>query len=68
MWNKHINEIIKKASKKLKRPRNAKPDLVLFYTSCISSILTYTSPVFFYALSEYLKNELYCSTYSEKGS
>ena len=56
--------IIKKASKRLyflselKRARVAKQDLVLFYTSCIRSILTYASPVFFYALPEYLKNEL----------
>ena len=63
-WNEHINEIIKKASKRLyflsqlKRARVAKQDLVLFYTSCIRSILTYASPVFFYALPEYLKNEL----------
>ena len=63
-WNEHINEIIKKASKRLyflsqlKRARVAKQDLVLFYNSCIRSILTYASPVFFYALPEYLKNEL----------
>ena len=63
-WNEHINEIIKKASKRLyflsqlKRARVAKQDLVLFYTSCIRSLLTYASPVFFYALPEYLKNEL----------
>ena len=55
----------------LKRARVAKQDLVPsesyhlgdrlllpFYTSCIRSILTYASPVFFYALPEYLKNEL----------
>ena len=63
-WNEHINEIIKKASKRLyslsqlKRARVAKQDLVLFYTSCIRSIVTYASPVLFYALPEYLKNEL----------
>ena len=63
-WNGHINEIIKNASKRLyflsqlKRARVAKQDLVLFYTSCICSILTYTSPVFSYALPDYLKNEL----------
>ena len=42
----------------LKRARVAKQDLVLFYTSCICSILTYASPVFSYALPKYLKNEL----------
>ena len=63
-WNEHINEIIKKASKRLyfisqlRRARVAKQDLVLFYTSCIRSILTYASPVFFYVLPEYLKNEI----------
>ena len=56
-WNEHINEIVKKASKRscflsqLKRARVAKQDLVLFYTSYIRSILTYASPVFFNALT-----------------
>ena len=63
-WNEHINEFIEKVSKclyflsQLKRARVAKQDLVLFYTSYIHSIVTYASPVFFYALPEYLKNEL----------
>ena len=33
-------------------------DLVLFYTSCIRSILTYAVPVFHYALPLYLQHEL----------
>ena len=38
-----------------KVPRN---EIILFYTSCIRSVLTYASPVFLYALSMYLKKDL----------
>ena len=33
-------------------------DLVLFYTTCVGSILTYAAPVFHHALHKYLKVEL----------
>ena len=33
-------------------------DLVLFYTTCVRSILTYAVPVFHHALPKYLKIEL----------
>ncbi len=61
--NVHIN-IIKKAAKRLyflvqlKRANLPRKDLVLFYITCIRSILTYAIPVFFYALPKYLQNEL----------
>ena len=42
----------------LKRARVPRQDLILFYTTCIRSLLTYASPVFFHALPLYLKNEL----------
>ena len=63
-WNAHVNEIIKKASKKLyylvqlKRARVPPSDLVLFYTSCVRSGVDYAVPVFYNALPQYLKNEL----------
>ena len=60
----HIDQIIKKASKRmyfliqLKRANVARHELILFYTSCISSVMTYASPAFFYALPLYLKKDL----------
>ncbi len=63
-WNVHINNVIKKAAKRLyflvqlKRANLPRKDLVLFYITCIRSILTYAIPVFFYALPKYLQNEL----------
>ena len=38
----------------LKRANVARHELILFYTSCISSVMTYASPAFFYALPLYL--------------
>ena len=52
-WNEHINETAKKASKRLyflvqlKRAKLPCRDLVLFYATCIRSILVYAAPVFF---------------------
>lgn len=63
-WNMHIDQIIKKASKRmyfliqLKRANVARHELILFYTSCIRSVMTYVSPAFFYALPLYLKKDL----------
>ena len=63
--NEHINETVKKASKRLyflvqlKRAKLPCRDLVLFlYATCIRSILVYAAPVFFYALPKYLQCEL----------
>ena len=63
-WNMHIDQIIKKASKRmyfliqLKRANVARHELILFYTSCIRSVMTYASPAFFCALPLYLKKDL----------
>ena len=62
-WNDHIGQTIKKASKcmfflvQLKRAKVSKHEFILFYTSCIRSVLTYASPVFFYALPMHLKKD-----------
>ena len=42
----------------LKRAKMPFSDLVLFYTTCVRSILTYALPVFHHALVKYLKVEL----------
>ena len=63
-WNEHINDTIKKASKRfyfliqLKRANVSLKDLVLFYITCIRSVLTYAVPVFFDGLPNYMKIEL----------
>ena len=63
-WNAHIKEVIKKASKRLyhlvqlKRAKLPVQDLVLFYTSCVRSVMDYAIPAFYHALPQYLKNEL----------
>ena len=51
-WNIHINETVKKASKRfyfltqLKRAKIARTDLGPFYSSCIRSIMDYAVPAF----------------------
>lgn len=63
-WNVHINDLVKKASKRLyflvqlKRANVLPHDLVLFYIACIRSILDYAVPVFYYSLPNYLGKEL----------
>ena len=64
-WNEHIDQAIKKASKRmyfllqLKRAKVPRNEIILFYTSCIRSVLTYyASPVLFHALPMYLKKNL----------
>ena len=58
------SNVVKKASKRLyflvqlKRAKVAFQDLLLFYVACIRSILTYATPVFYYALPIYLQQEL----------
>ena len=60
-WNEHINETVKKASKRLyflvqlKWAKLPCGDLVIFYATCIRSILFYAAPVFFYTLPMYLQ-------------
>ena len=54
-WNELINDVIKKASKRLyflvlfKRAKVPCADLRLFYTTCIKSVLDYAVPVFCYS-------------------
>ena len=66
-WNEHVNETIKKASKRLyflvqlKRAKLPCRNLVLScYATCMRSTLVYAAPVFFYApdLPKYLQCEL----------
>ena len=66
-WNGHVNETVKKASKRLyflvQLKRAASMSLVRnlvlsCYATCIRSILVYAEPVFFYALPTYLQCEL----------
>ena len=63
-WNDHIIEVIRKASKRmyfliqLRRARVPSHDLVLFYKSCVRSVIDYSIPAFYNVLPQYLKNEL----------
>ena len=63
-WNDHIEELVKKASKKLyfliqlKRAHVPTSDLVTYYCACIRSSLDYACPVFHYSLPKYLQVEL----------
>ena len=64
IWNKHINEVIKKAAKRLyflvqlKRAKVPLIDLKLFYIKCIRSTLDYAIPVFHDLLPKNLTREL----------
>ena len=42
----------------MKRANVTRHELILFYTSCIRSVMTCASPAFFYALPLYLKKDL----------
>ena len=42
----------------ISRTNVARHELILFYTCCIRSVMTYASPAFFYALPLYLKKDL----------
>ncbi|KAK2550309.1 hypothetical protein P5673_028999 [Acropora cervicornis] len=63
-WNVHIAELVKKASlrlfsfKQLKRSAVAPSELILFYVTCIRSILEYACPVFHRAVPSYLSDDL----------
>lgn len=63
-WNEHSSQVFKKASKRLyffiqlKRLRLSCHELILFFCTCIRSILIYAAPLFHYALPMYLKNDL----------
>ena len=63
-WNDHIEEIVKKASRKhyylvqLKRAKIPASELVAYYCACIRSSIDYACPVFHYSLTKYLQQEL----------
>ena len=63
-WNIHINEIVKKAYKKLyflvqlRRAKTTPTDLGLFYSSCFRSIMDCAVPAFHFNLPKYLMQEL----------
>ncbi len=63
-WNKHVNEITKKARKRLyflsqlKRSNVATKELLLFYITCIRPVVEYASPVFHDSLTQFLSNDL----------
>ena len=63
-WHSHIENIVKKASKRLyflyhlKKAKIPTADLVLFYITCVRSAVDYAVPVFHCALPKYLIEEL----------
>ncbi len=63
-WNYHVNEIVKKSSKRLyfliqlKRSKVGPLELVKFYKSCIRSLVEYACPVFHDGLPMYLSRDL----------
>ena len=63
-WNVHVSKLAKKARsrlyflRQLKRSRVASKDLILFYITCVRSILEYACPVFHRALPKYLSDDL----------
>ena len=63
-WNVHINELVKKASKRLyfltqlKRSNVGCKELVQFFKSCIRSLIEYACSVYHDSLPEYLSKDL----------
>ena len=63
-WNVHVPELVRKVStrlyflRQLKKSHFATRELVLFYITCIRSILKDASPVFHRALPSYLSEDL----------
>ena len=63
-WNVHIAELVEKVSsrlfslKQLKRLAVAPSELILFYVTCIRSILEYACAVFHWALPSYRSDNL----------
>ena len=62
-WNTHVNDVIKKAAKRLyflvqlKGAKVTCNDLGLFYITCVRSVLDYAIPFYYYSLPKYLVNE-----------
>jgi hypothetical protein len=63
-WNDHIEEVIKKAARRLyflvqlKRANVPVEDIVAYYSSCIRTTLDYACPLFHNSLTKYLQQEL----------
>ena len=63
-WNIHVSDLLRKVStrlyflRQLKKSHVATRELLLFYITCIRSILEYGSPVFHRALPSYLSEDL----------
>ena len=60
-WNQHVNNIVKKANKRiyfiiqLKRAKIPPSEILLFYCTCVRPTLGYSTQVFHYALPNYLQ-------------
>ena len=63
-WNAHVDEIVKKVNKRLyflrqlKRAQVKSKELVLFYLSCIRSVMEYACALFHSSLPQYLSVDL----------
>ena len=63
-WNKHVDEVIKKARMRLyflsqlKKSNIATKELLQFYTTCIRPVMEYASPVFHDSLTQSLSDDL----------
>ena len=63
-WNDHIEELVKKSSRKLyflvqlKRTQITPKDFVAYYCAYIRSSLDYACPVFYHSLPNYLQTDL----------
>ena len=63
-WNMHVEDIIKKANKRLyclvqlKRAKVREKEIVQFYCICIRPIMEYAAPVFHHSLPQYLVDDL----------
>ena len=63
-WNVHVSELVRKVStrlyflRQLKKSHVITRELLLFYITCIRSILEYGSPVFHRAVPSYLSEHL----------
>ena len=63
-WNAHVDEIVKKVNKRLyflrqlKRAQVKSKELVLFYITCIRSVMEYACALFHSSLPQYLSLDL----------
>ena len=63
-WNAHVDEIVKKVNKwlyflrQLKRAQVKSKELVLFYLTCIRSVMEYACALFHSSLPQYLSVDL----------